>query len=136
REIAKWADVPAAVAALPLPGAGGEDGTTIGDDRDAARVVWYHAPDGTWTEIGLRAHSRLRTLRHATIGIVVGAAILLVVLVGLAWAVTGRATRELERLADELETGEAGSLHRRLVARPAGQGDRLAPGLDRVLARP
>ena len=135
REIAKGGDVPAAVAALPLPGAAGEGGATVGDDHDAARVVWYLAPDGTWTEIGLRAHSRMRTLRHATIGIVVGSVILLVVLVGLAWAVTGRATRELERLADELETVEAGSLHRRLVARRTAEVDRLAAVLNRLLGR-
>src|SRR5262249_23748164 len=49
REIARWGDVPAAVAALPLPGARGEGGATVGDDHDAARVVRYLAPDGTWT---------------------------------------------------------------------------------------
>jgi signal transduction histidine kinase len=133
--IGRWGDVPAAVVALPLPAVPAEDGTTVGHDRDAARVVRWLAPDGTWTEIGVHARDRLRMLRHATLAIVGGAGMLLVFLVGLAWEITGRATRELDRLVEELETVEAGSLHRRLVARRTSEVDRLAVVLNRLLAR-
>ena len=133
--VGRWGEVPAAVAALPLPAVPAEEGMTVGSDRNAARVVRWLAPEGTWTEIGVRAHGRLRMLRHATLAIVGGAAILLVLLVGLAWAITGRAPHELERLAEELETVEAGSLHRRLKGRRTSEIDRLAAVLNRLLAR-
>jgi len=133
--VGRWGEVPAAVAALPLPAIPAEEGTTVGNDHGAVRVVRWLAPDGTWTEIGVRARGRLRMLRHATLAIVGGAGILLVFLVGVAWAITGRATRELERLAEELETVEAGSLHRRLRPRRTSEVDRLAMVLNRLLAR-
>jgi len=52
-----------------------------------------------------------------------------------AWTITGRATRELDRLAAEVATVEAGSLARRLSAGSTDEVDRLVSALNRVLER-
>jgi signal transduction histidine kinase len=99
------------------------------------RVVWYPAPDGGWTEIGIGVHGQLRMLRRATLTIAAAALAMLASLVALASVITRRATRELARLATELESVEAGSLDRRLAPRHTAEIDRLAGVLNRLLAR-
>ena len=76
-----------------------------------------------------------RTLRRARIAILSVAAVLLTTLLALAWIITGRATNELGRLAEEIETIEAGSLARRLAPRQTLEIDRLAAVLNRLLER-
>jgi len=128
-------EVPAVLDRPELPRASEETAAKLGDGRGAYRVVWHPGPGGLWTEIGVSAHGRLRALRHATSGVAAGAVALLGILVALAWVVTGRATGELQRLAGELETVEAGSLHRRLAPRRTTEVDRLAAVLNRLLER-
>ena len=99
------------------------------------RVVRYGAPHGGWVEVGVRAERQVTTLRRARLGIGGSAAALLAALALLAWTITTRATTELERLAAELETVEAGSLDRRLAQRRTTEVDRLVVVLNRLLAR-
>jgi signal transduction histidine kinase len=63
------------------------------------------------------------------------AVLLLAVLGAGVWALAGRATRELERLAAEVATIEAGSLARRLTPGSTHEVDRLVRVLNRVLER-
>src|SRR5204862_8061003 len=101
RTLAHFGTVPTRIAAADVPTVPPVGGITVGNGREAHRVLWHRGPDGTSTEIGVSAHGRLRALRHATGGIVAGASALLVLLVGVAWVVAGRATVELDRLASE-----------------------------------
>ena len=135
RTVARSGDVPPAVAALrPVESRKGRS-ATVGHGRQARRVVWYPGPGDGWTEIGVWARPQMLFLRRADWTIGSAAAVALASLLALAWTMTTRATRELARLADELETIEAGSLDRRLAARHTAEVDRLASVLNRVLAR-
>jgi signal transduction histidine kinase len=107
----------------------------VSTGRVEHRVVWYPAPDGGWTEIGVRANRQVRLLRRTTWTIAGAALAMLATLLALASLVTTRATRELGRLAGELESVEAGSLDRRLVPRRTAEVDRLATVLNRFLGR-
>lgn len=99
------------------------------------RVVWHPAAGAGWAEIGVRAAAQVEAIARARAAIALTAAALLAALGLLAWRVTTRATSELERLASELETIEAGSLGRRLAPRHTAEVDRLAGVLNRLLAR-
>lgn len=135
RVLAESGKVPAAVASLPPPATGGAPGTTIGGPGDRYRVVWFALPDGGWTEVGVAVDAQVQTLRRARLAIGATAVGLLALFALLAWKVTTRATAELERLAAELETLEAGSLDRRLTPRRTSEVDRLVHVLNRLLAR-
>jgi signal transduction histidine kinase len=112
------------------------DGPRLFDEGPGAyRVLRYTAPGGASIEIGARVDHQFGALRHVRIGIVAGAIGLLTVLSLLGWATTSKATAELERLAAELETLEAGSLDRRLPPQHTVEVDRLASVLNRLLAR-
>jgi signal transduction histidine kinase len=97
--------------------------------------VWFPVRDGCGGVVGVGVRRYVSTLVRARVAIGVGAAALLLLLGGLAWVVTARATAEIDRLADEVATIEAGSLDRRLQARRTLEVDRLASVLNRVLAR-
>jgi hypothetical protein len=123
-------EAPAAALWPPAPAP-----ATIGRRREAYRVVWRDAPDGTRFQIGVQVGGQLHTLRRAYRAIAFTALALVATFGGLAWTLTTRATAELERLAGELETIEAGSLDRRLSARRTTEVARLAGVLNRFLAR-
>ena len=125
-------DVPASLRTMPAPT--GVRHVTIGG-HDPYRIVRYALPDGGWCEVGVRVGSRLRMLRRAYLAIAAAAAGLLGALAMLAWTITSRATAEIDRLAAELETMEAGSLDRRLAAHQTAEVERLAGVLNRLLAR-
>jgi signal transduction histidine kinase len=108
--------------------------------------VIAHAPSGTRTAIvepegggrvliGVRVASSLGAVRHARRRIAGIASALVVTLAALAWAITTRATRELDRVAAELETLEIATLDRRLEMRRTTEVDRLVAVLNRMLAR-
>ncbi|HXJ34415.1 MAG TPA: ATP-binding protein [Candidatus Eisenbacteria bacterium] len=127
----------------PVPADLGNTGT-VGPDADqrlvmdearGTRTVVDTLPDGGSIAIGVQVEHPKATIRRARLMIAVSAALSLAILAGLAWAITTRATSELERLAAELETIEAGSLGRRLEQRNTSEVDRLAAVLNRVLAR-
>jgi signal transduction histidine kinase len=99
------------------------------------RVLSYPFQDGCGGVVGVDVRRRLATLARARIGIATSALILLLMLGGLAWLVTARATAEMDRLAAEVATIEAGSLGRRLVPRRTLEVDRLASVLNRLLTR-
>jgi signal transduction histidine kinase len=98
------------------------------------RVVRVASPRGE-VFVGVDAGGPLRTvsrLRSATVG---GALAVVALLAVLAWSVTSRATRELDRLAEEMERIEARSLHLRLPRRRTLEVDRVVRVLNRALAR-
>ncbi|HZP42107.1 MAG TPA: ATP-binding protein [Candidatus Binatia bacterium] len=99
------------------------------------RIARHPTPDGGTITIGVGAMRVSRAIRRARLLIAGGSAGVLVVLAVLAWAMAGRATAELGRLAAELETIEAGSLDRRLAPHRTAEVDRLSAVLNRLLAR-
>ena len=99
------------------------------------RVLEWPARDGCGGVVGVDVRPQLMTLAKARIGITISALMLSLSLGGVAWLVAKRATAELDRLADEVATIEAGGLDRRLVPRRTLEVDRLASVLNRVIAR-
>jgi signal transduction histidine kinase len=116
----------------PVPPGGAAGTIPFESGGQAYRVAWYPSAGG-WAVIGVPAYARPTTRARWTIAFATAA--LLAVLAGLAWVVTSRATRELDWLAAELETIEAGSLDRRLARRHTSEVDRLTSVLNRLLAR-
>jgi signal transduction histidine kinase len=128
--VARAGTPPSGLASAP-PG-GNPGPTALAVDGRSYRVAWYPTGGG-WAAIGLPVDGRAATRARWTI---VGAAIgLLAALAALAWVITSRATRELDWLAAELETIEAGSLGRRLARRHTSEIDRLTSVLNRLLGR-
>lgn len=99
------------------------------------RVAFARAANGAVCTIGVPVHGETGAMRRARWAIAGGACVLIGVFSALAWAVTSRATAELDRLAAELETVEAGSLHKRLSRRETSEVDRLVGVLNRLLQR-
>jgi signal transduction histidine kinase len=100
------------------------------------RAYWYNAsPGGCQALVGVGAARHARTVRRAWLTILGVASGLLAVLFALAWIITGRATSELGRLAEEIETIEAGALARRLAPRQTLEVARLSAVLNRLLER-
>lgn len=99
------------------------------------RVVWYPVNGVCGGVVGVDVRRHVSTLVRARLGIAMGALALLATLGVLAWIVTTRATAEMDRLAAEVATIEAGSLGRRLASRRTLEVDRLADVLNRLLAR-
>jgi signal transduction histidine kinase len=99
------------------------------------RIVWCPVAGGGWSQEGVQVMAQVRSLRRAYSAIALAAVVLLALLAFLAWTISTRATADLGRLAAELETIEAGSLDRRMVARTTSEVDRLATVVNRLLAR-
>ncbi len=118
-----------------VPLAGMTRSAMVGGGDRTYRVVRYGARGGGWVEVGVPAAEGVRLLGRVRLGIGATGAGLLGLLVALAWAISTRATQELDRLAGELETIEAGSLDRRLPRRRTPEVDRLAAVFNRVLSR-
>lgn len=133
--IARAGNVPASVRATAISGDRPRQTLQVPGHRAPYRVVRVHASTGASVVIGVNVHRQLRTLGNARIAIVASAVGLLLLLAGLAWTITSRATGELGRLAEEIEAIEAGSLGRRVVHRRTLEVDRLAVVLNRLLAR-
>jgi two-component system sensor histidine kinase TctE len=127
--------MPPALAGWHPPGSAGSWFATFGAGRQAYRSVSYVLADGAAVQIAVPAARFLRTIWRARVVIAVVSAALLVALAILAWGITTRATGELARVADELETMEAGSLGRRLAPRRTTEVDRLARVIDRLHTR-
>jgi signal transduction histidine kinase len=108
---------------------------TVGEGDESYRVVWLPMTGGGRCEIGVRVGGRILMLRRAYVAVGGVSAGLLAALAALAWTITSRATAELDRLASELETIEAGSLDRRVTAHRTAEVERLASVLNRMLAR-
>ena len=108
---------------------------TAGEDDAMFRVAWAPTRDGGYVAVGIHATREVRLVQRARWAIAILAAVLLAVLGFGAWRITGRATQELERLAAEVATIEAGSLERRLSVRRTDEVDRLVVVLNRVLER-
>jgi signal transduction histidine kinase len=108
---------------------------TLIHGEHAFRLVRYPHSGGGWTALGVNADDERQLLLRPHIAMFLGAAFLLVTLATLAWVITTRSVNELERLAGELETLEAGSLDRRISARRTSEVDRVVTVLNRLLAR-
>jgi signal transduction histidine kinase len=131
--IAQAGRVPDVVRDAPAPHA--RSARTISVRGDAMRIVHYPVRQGCGGIVGVDGRRHVRTLVRARILIGASAFVLLLALGTLAWLVTARATAEIDRLAAEVATIEAGSLDRRLVPRRTLEVDRLATVLNRLLAR-
>jgi len=108
---------------------------TIGKGHGLHRVAWAPTSNGGWVVLGVRAANQVLLCRRAKTAIGVTALGLVALLTALAWAVSSRATYDLNRLASELETIEAGSLDRRLAPRPTTEVNRVVGVLNRMLQR-
>src|SRR5437870_3786422 len=135
RVLAASGTIPPALARQAAPAVPATRYATIGVGRAAYRIIWYAAPGIGWSEIGIRVGRELRTLRRVQLAIGASAGLLLGTLACLAWAITTRATAEIDQLAAQLETLEAASLDRRLAPGRTSEVDRLVAVLNRLLSR-
>jgi signal transduction histidine kinase len=108
---------------------------TFGPTHRPYRLVWTSPDAGCTAMLGVAANRPVRQIARARTTIAVACFGLLVTLAALAGFVTRSATNEIARLTEEIETIEAGSLHRRLAARHTREVDRLVGVLNRLLAR-
>jgi two-component system OmpR family sensor kinase len=133
--IASFRTVPPFVAGRRPKQLSGLQLLTVGEGAGLHRVVWTPGTSGGWVVLGVRAGSQAALCRRAKAAIGTTALGLIALLTALAWAVSSRATFDLNRLATELETIEAGSLDRRLAARPTSEVNRVVDVLNRMLGR-
>jgi two-component system, OmpR family, sensor kinase len=108
---------------------------TAGEDNARFRVAVAPTPSGGRVVVGIHATRPVRLVQRSTWGIGLASAALSGLLGLGAWFLTGRATREIDRLAAEVATIEAGTLERRLSERRTVEVDRLVAVLNRVLTR-
>ena len=132
--IAASRQMPASVAQLRPSQIGAPTSSTVRDRHAVYRVAWATHPGGS-VVVGSRATKEFRLVQHTRWVIGLLAFGLLAMLGGAAWGISGRATQELARLAEEVATIEAGSLERRLSVRRTDEVDRLVSVLNRVLER-
>jgi signal transduction histidine kinase len=135
RPIAEAGRVPGRIRRAAAPVTRGAETITLRRDAMPMRVVRYPVDGGCGGVVGVDVRRHVGTLVRARIGIATSALALLVTLGWLAWLVTARATAEIDRLAAEVATIEAGSLDRRLAQRRTLEVDRLASVMNRLLAR-
>lgn len=128
-------ELPRAVADRRPHGLASPTVATAAEDRTMFRVAWAPTRDGGLVTVGVHASQQIRLVQRARWAIAIVAGLLLTVLGVGAWTITGRATQELDRLASEVATVEAGSLARRLSAGSTDEVDRLVSALNRVLER-
>jgi signal transduction histidine kinase len=108
---------------------------TVGSGDRSYRVVWTPTPGGGWVVVGVRVAGQARLVRRARIAIAGVGVALILLLLAASWTIATRAVTELDRLAGELETIQAGSLARRLSRRDTAEIDRLVSVLNSMLAR-
>jgi signal transduction histidine kinase len=130
---AAWRRVPRVVARRKLSAE--QSVFSAGEDDAMFRIALVRTPSGTRVLVGVHATQRVRLVQRARFGVAFASAALLATLTIGAWLFTGRATREIERLAAEIATIEAGTLERRLSRRDTVEVDRLVVVLNRVLER-
>ncbi len=135
RVVARFHTVPPFVAARRPKRLDGLRLLTVGQGHGLHRVAWAPGPTGGWVVLGVRAANQAALCRRAKTAIGTAAGGLIVLLTAVAWGVGSRATSDLNRLATELETIEAGSLDRRLAARPTTEVNRVVGVLNRMLER-
>ena len=135
RELARFRNVPPNVAMRRPKPVSELRLLTIGKGYGLHRVAWAPATNGGWVVVGVRASNQVLLCRRARSAIGVAALGLVTLLTALAWAVSSRATYDLNRLASELETIEAGSLDRRLAPRSTTEVNRVVGVLNRMLQR-
>src|SRR5262249_54367709 len=123
--LAQFRTVPPSVAAHHPQQLDGLRLVTVGKGQHLHRVAWAPGPTGGWVVLGVRAINQSLLCRRANAAIGIAALGLVALLTTLAWAVSSRATADLNRLAVELETIEAGSLDHRLAARPTAEVNRV-----------
>lgn len=132
---AEGGPVPPAVRRAPPAAAAVTRRVRVRGGIHGMRLVRLAMPDGGAVVIGVDAAATLRSLGVLRRNVVIGAGAVLVALFALVWAVTSRATRELRRLAQEIESIEATALARRLRRRDTLEVDELVVVLNRLLAR-
>lgn len=108
---------------------------SAGEDDALFRVAWAPTKTGGAVAIGVHTSHEVRLVQRTRWAVSVVAGLLLVALGWGAWAIIGRAIYELDRLAAEVATVEAGSLERRLSVRRTDEVNTLVCVLNRVLGR-
>src|SRR5262245_63535087 len=135
RVLARFRTVPSLVAATRPTPLDGLQLLTVGEGHGVHRVAWMPGPNGGRVVLGVRVANQVALCRRAKTVIGTAAVGLIALLTLLAWGVSSRATADLNRLTAELETIEAGSLDRRLAARPTTEVNRVVGVLNRMLER-
>ena len=135
RVLAHFRTVPPLVAARRPTRLDGLRLLTVGEGHGVHRVAWMPGRSGGWVVLGVRVANQVALGRRAKTVIGTAAVGLIALLTVLAWGVSSRATADLNRLAAELETIEAGSLDHRLAARPTTEVNRVVGVLNRMLER-
>jgi two-component system OmpR family sensor kinase len=135
RVLAQFRSIPRLVEARRPKELGGLRLLTVGTGRNLHRVAWAPGRAGGSVVLGVRANTPDALCRRAKAVIGLTATGLVVLLTALAWGVSSRTTADLDRLATELESIEAGSLDRRLAPRPTTEVNRIVGVLNRMLAR-
>jgi signal transduction histidine kinase len=133
-EVVEAGSIPRGARERPVPVGNGVGITTFGPQRRPLRLVTA-SDAGCTAVLGVGAVRPLRRLARAQTTIAAAGLGLLVALAALGWFVTASAAKEIARLTEEIETIEAGSLHRRLASRRTREVDRLVGVLNRLLAR-
>ena len=133
--IAQAGPVPRVVQNASVPLVKRAETVDLGRSKTPMRILRYPIEGDCGGVVGVDVRRHVATLVRARLGIASSAIALLLTLGGLAWLVTARATAEMDRLAAEVATIEAGSLDRRLVPRRTLEVDRMASVLNRLLAR-
>lgn len=113
----------------------GERARFIPDGAHLYRAVTHRIPGFGSITVGVRVDSYARLLHGALTLLGAGTVAMLGAIGLLAWAITTRATREIDALTNELEGLEADSIGRRLEPRGTTEVARLADTLNRLLGR-
>jgi len=107
----------------------------IPDGAQLYRAVTHRIPGFGSITVGVQADSYVRLLHGALTVLGAGALSMLGAIGLLAWAITTRATKEIDALTNDLEGLEADSIGRRLEPRGTTEVARLADTLNRLLGR-
>jgi signal transduction histidine kinase len=133
RVVASAGRVPSVTELAPSEASG--SARTIWSGGSPYRVASSSSTGGAICTIGVHVQGGIAGLRRARWQMAAIALLLVGGVSTLGWAITARATAELDRLARELETVEAGALDRRLSPRSTVEVDRLVTVLNRLLER-
>lgn len=127
--------VPPIEGLRPEPGPNTSLATTLTAREQYFRVVWRAHGTGCRGAVGVVVDAQVASLRTIRRAVAAAALFLLACFTALTWMTTGRATAQLERLAEEIEAIEATDLRRRLPAGDVLEVEHLAAVLNRLLTR-
>lgn len=134
RTVATAGKRPATIPLEEIP-AQGEGLRFVEDGPRLHRVITHRIERVGWAVISVRVDRQMRALNRASIALGGGAVAMLCAIGFVAWAITTKATREIEAITRELEALENASAAGRVQPRQTAEVARLAEALNRLLAR-